>query len=142
MGRVGDTTPVAGFVWVLPEAELERLWQRLQPLAIHKMPLTEPPPRRSRFGSPLVLSRVHWARPEMLVEVRYVEWTPDGCSGILSIWGITTGVCHGGFVVCDRGSSGSCFCNARRLQSISSKSIMAGRRSFISRSTSHVSAGI
>ena len=32
----------------------------------------------SRFGSPLVLSRVHWVRPEMVVEVSYVEWTPDG----------------------------------------------------------------
>jgi bifunctional non-homologous end joining protein LigD len=62
----------------MPEVELERLWQRLQPLAIKKMPLTEPPPRGSLFGSPLVLSRVHWVRPEMVVEVSYVEWTPDG----------------------------------------------------------------
>jgi bifunctional non-homologous end joining protein LigD len=62
----------------LPGAELERLWQRLQPLAIDKMSLSEPPPRGSRFGSPLVLSRVHWVRPEMVVEVSYVEWTPDG----------------------------------------------------------------
>ena len=59
-------------------AELERVWQRLQPLAVVKMPLFEPPPRGSRFGSPLVLSRVHWVRPEMVVEVSYVEWTPDG----------------------------------------------------------------
>ena len=43
----------------MPEAELERLWQRLQFLAIDKMPLAEPPRRGSRFGSPLVLSRVH-----------------------------------------------------------------------------------
>jgi ATP-dependent DNA ligase len=62
----------------MPEAELERLWQRLQPLAIEKMPLAEPPPRRTRFGSPLVLSRVHWVRPEMVVEVSYVERTTDG----------------------------------------------------------------
>jgi ATP-dependent DNA ligase len=61
----------------MPEAELERLWQRLQPLAVEKMPLAIPPPRGSRFGSPLVLSRVHWVRPEMVVEVSYVEWTPD-----------------------------------------------------------------
>ena len=53
----------------MPEAELERLWQRLQPLAIEKMPLAIPPPRGGRFGSPLVLSRVHWVRPEMVVEV-------------------------------------------------------------------------
>ena len=42
------------------------------------MPLSEPPPRGGRFGSPLVLSRVHWVRPEMVVEVSYVEMTPDG----------------------------------------------------------------
>ena len=59
-------------------AELERVWQRLQPLCVDKMPLSEPPPRGSRFGSLLVLSRVHWVRPEMVVEVSYAEWTPDG----------------------------------------------------------------
>jgi hypothetical protein len=46
-------------------AELERLWHRLQPLATPRMPLDKPPPRDSRFGSPLVLSRVHWVRPEL-----------------------------------------------------------------------------
>jgi DNA ligase D-like protein (predicted ligase) len=58
--------------------ELERLWRKLQPLAVDKMPLDEPPPRGSRFGSPLVLSRVHWVRPEMVVEVSYLTWTEDG----------------------------------------------------------------
>jgi bifunctional non-homologous end joining protein LigD len=43
----------------MPGAELERLWQRLQHLMIDRMPLAEPPPRGTRFGSPLVLSRVH-----------------------------------------------------------------------------------
>jgi len=62
----------------MPVAELERLWRRLQPLEIDKMPLAVKPPRGTRFGSPLVLSRVHWVRPEMVVEVSYVEWTPDG----------------------------------------------------------------
>ena len=62
----------------MPVAELERLWRRLQPLEIDKMPLAIPPPRGTRFGSPLVLSRVHWVRPEIVVEVSYVEWTPDG----------------------------------------------------------------
>jgi bifunctional non-homologous end joining protein LigD len=62
----------------MPDAELERLWQGLQPLQVDKMPLSAPPPRGGRFGSPLVLSRVHWVRPEMVVEVSYVEWTPDG----------------------------------------------------------------
>jgi bifunctional non-homologous end joining protein LigD len=62
----------------MPVAELERLWQRLQPLAIDKTPLSVPPPSGSRFGSPLVLSRVHWVRPEMVAEVSYAEWTRDG----------------------------------------------------------------
>jgi DNA ligase D-like protein (predicted ligase) len=62
----------------MPVAELERLYGRLQPLATDRMLLSEPPPRGGRFGSPLVLSRVHWVRPEMVVEVSYAEWTPDG----------------------------------------------------------------
>jgi ATP-dependent DNA ligase len=62
----------------MPGAELERLWQRLHPLAVSRMPLSAPPPRGGRFGSPLVLSRVHWVRPEMVVEVSYAEWTADG----------------------------------------------------------------
>jgi ATP-dependent DNA ligase len=68
-GRVGTGMPVA---------ELERLWQRLKPLAIENAPLAEPQPRGTRFGSPLVLSRVHWVHPEMVVEASYVEWTPEG----------------------------------------------------------------
>jgi ATP-dependent DNA ligase len=59
------------------QAELERLWRRLQPLATAKMPLAVPPPRDSRFGSPLVLSRVHWVQPELVAEVKYLTWTDD-----------------------------------------------------------------
>jgi bifunctional non-homologous end joining protein LigD len=58
-------------------AELERLWRLLQPLAAPDMPLDVPPPRNSRFGSPLVLNRVHWVRPELVVEVKYLTWTDD-----------------------------------------------------------------
>jgi DNA ligase D-like protein (predicted ligase) len=61
----------------IKQAELERLWRRLQPLATDKMPLAVPPPRTSRFGSPLVLSRVHWVRPELVAEVKYLTWTDD-----------------------------------------------------------------
>jgi bifunctional non-homologous end joining protein LigD len=41
------------------------------------MPLAAPPPRNARFGSPLVLSRVHWVRPELVAEVKYLNWTED-----------------------------------------------------------------
>jgi ATP-dependent DNA ligase len=61
----------------IDHAELERLWRLLQPLAASKMPLEVPPPRTSRFGSPLVLSRVHWVRPELVAEVKYLTWTDD-----------------------------------------------------------------
>ncbi|MER9018279.1 non-homologous end-joining DNA ligase [Mesorhizobium sp. M0898] len=58
-------------------AELKRLAGRLGPLRMDRMPLDAPPPRESRFGSPLELSRVHWVRPEMVVEVAYLTWTED-----------------------------------------------------------------
>jgi ATP-dependent DNA ligase len=58
-------------------AELERLWRRLQPFATDKMPLDLPPPRSTCFGPPLVLSRVHWVRPELVAEVKFLTWTQD-----------------------------------------------------------------
>jgi bifunctional non-homologous end joining protein LigD len=58
-------------------AELERLWRLLQPLATPAMPLEVPPPRGTRFGSPLVLSRVRWVRPELVAEVKFLAWTED-----------------------------------------------------------------
>jgi ATP-dependent DNA ligase len=42
------------------------------------MPLEAPPPRTGRFGSTLVLSRVHWVRPELVGEVKFLTWTEEG----------------------------------------------------------------
>jgi ATP-dependent DNA ligase len=67
-GRVGSG---------INRAELARLWHRLQPLAVSQMPLEVPPPRSNRFGSPLVLSRLHWVRPELVAEVKFLTWTDD-----------------------------------------------------------------
>src|SRR3984893_6907217 len=61
----------------ISQAELGRLWRRLQPLATSEIPLEVAPPRSNRFGSPLVPSRVHWVRPELVVEVKYLTWTDD-----------------------------------------------------------------
>jgi bifunctional non-homologous end joining protein LigD len=61
----------------MTEKKLKRLAGILVPLQMQKMPLAEPPPRDSRFGSPLQLSKVHWVRPEMVVEVTYLTWTED-----------------------------------------------------------------
>jgi hypothetical protein len=30
--------------------------------------------RNSHFGSPLALSRVHWVRPELVAEVKFLTW--------------------------------------------------------------------
>jgi len=49
----------------------------LEPLATSKMPLSSPPPRRSRFGGPLALSKVHWVRPELVAEITYLGWTDE-----------------------------------------------------------------
>ena len=51
---------------------------RLDPLARATSPLGVPPPRNTRFGSPLVLSRVHWVEPELVAEITYLTWTADG----------------------------------------------------------------
>lgn len=62
----------------LKTAELLRLRRRLEPIAIDHMALDVPPPRTSRFGSPLVLSRVHWVKPELVAEVTFLTWTDEG----------------------------------------------------------------
>ena len=67
-GRVGTGMPVK----VL--ADLRR---RLEPLARKTSPLSVPPPRSTRFGSPLVLSRVHWVDPKLVAEITYLTWTAD-----------------------------------------------------------------
>jgi ATP-dependent DNA ligase len=68
-GRVGTGMPVK----VL--ADLRR---RVDPLARKTSPLSVPPPRSTRFGSPLVLSRVHWVEPKLVAEITYLTWTADG----------------------------------------------------------------
>lgn len=72
----------------LNTTQLRELGDRLRPLAADRMPLDVPPPRGSRFGSPLVLSRVHWVRPEMVVEVKYLTWTDDNLLRQVSFEGV------------------------------------------------------
>ena len=61
----------------IDHAEFGRLRYRLQPLPTSEMPLDRAPPRSNWFGSRLVLSRVHWVRPELVVEVKCLTWTED-----------------------------------------------------------------
>jgi bifunctional non-homologous end joining protein LigD len=56
---------------------LKDLRRRLDPLRRPKSPLSAPPPRGTRFGSPLVLSRVHWVEPQLVAEITYLTWTAD-----------------------------------------------------------------
>jgi len=62
----------------MTESELRGLLKKLGPLASDKMSVDVPPPKTSRFGKPLVLTRVHWVRPELVAEVTYLTWTADG----------------------------------------------------------------
>jgi bifunctional non-homologous end joining protein LigD len=59
---------------VKPLADLRRL---LDPLARKTSPLGVPS-RGARFGSPLVLSRVHWVEPTLVAEITYLTRTADG----------------------------------------------------------------
>jgi ATP-dependent DNA ligase len=69
------------------ETELKRLAGVLRPLEARQMPLDQPPPRETRFGSPLELSRVHWVRPEVVVEMSYLTWTEGGLLRAVSYQG-------------------------------------------------------
>jgi ATP-dependent DNA ligase len=51
----------------MPDKVLADLRRRLQPLARKTAPLNVLPPRKTRFGSPLVLSRVHWVEPKLVL---------------------------------------------------------------------------
>jgi bifunctional non-homologous end joining protein LigD len=62
----------------MSDATLGVLAARLEPLAVEKMPLAVAPPRKSRFGGTLSLSRVHWVRPELVAKVTFVTWTSGG----------------------------------------------------------------
>ena len=56
---------------------LAMLHERLKPLAIPQMALAVAPPRKTRFGGPLALSKVHWTRPELVAEITYLSWSED-----------------------------------------------------------------
>ncbi len=62
----------------MPDKVLSDLRRRLDLLARASTPLNVPPPRKTRFGSPLVLSRVHWVEPRLVAEITYLTWTADG----------------------------------------------------------------
>ena len=61
----------------MPVRVLADLRRRLDPLARTTSRLSVWPPRPTRFGSPLVLSRVHWVEPKLVAEVTYLTWTAD-----------------------------------------------------------------
>jgi hypothetical protein len=52
--------------------------QKRHPLTRTSSPLSAPPPRKTRFGSPLVLSHVHWVEPQLVAEITYLTCTEDG----------------------------------------------------------------
>jgi ATP-dependent DNA ligase len=69
------------------EGELARLAGLLKPLETSRMPLAAPPSRENRFGSPLELLRVHWIRPEVVVEVDVPDMDGGGLLRAISYQG-------------------------------------------------------
>jgi bifunctional non-homologous end joining protein LigD len=51
--------------------------RRLEPLARKTSPLSVPPPRSTRFGAPLELSRDHRVEPKLVAEITFLTWTAD-----------------------------------------------------------------
>ncbi len=62
----------------MPGKVLADLRRQLEPLARNGSALSAPPARETRFGSPLVLSQVHWVEPQLVTEITYLSWTADG----------------------------------------------------------------
>src|SRR5215472_3438853 len=56
---------------------LKNLWRRPQPLATSNMPLDMPAAARQPVWLAADLDRVHWVRPELVAEVKYLSWTED-----------------------------------------------------------------
>ncbi len=67
-GRVGTRMPIK---------VLGDLRRRLDPLARNISPLSLQPPPSTRFGSPLVLLRVHRVEPKLVAETTYLTWKAD-----------------------------------------------------------------
>jgi bifunctional non-homologous end joining protein LigD len=61
----------------MPVKVLADLRRRLDPIARQTSALNAPPSRKTRFGSPLVLSRVRWVEPRFEAEITYLTWTAD-----------------------------------------------------------------
>jgi len=65
----------------MSEKVLEDLRRHLDPLRRSKSSLSVSLPRSTRFGSPLMLSRVHWVEPKLVAEITYLTWTADDLLG-------------------------------------------------------------
>ncbi len=63
-------------------ASRERLMEKLRPLEIRECPFANLPEARSgRWGEGLTAAKMNecvWVRPELVAEVEFVEWTPEG----------------------------------------------------------------
>jgi DNA ligase D-like protein (predicted ligase) len=72
----------------MSDKTLRQLQERLEPLRTAKTPLDVPPPRTTRYGSPVELARVNWVKPELVCEVRFLTWTADGLLRDVSFEGL------------------------------------------------------
>jgi bifunctional non-homologous end joining protein LigD len=67
----------AGFV---PHVRRD-LFGKLKPLELSKCPFVDLPSGKSRWGGGVTAEEMHemrWVKPELVVQIRFVEWTEDG----------------------------------------------------------------
>ena len=61
----------------MSEKVLRDLRRASGPVGAAEIALRRSAAARTRFGSPLVLSRVHWVEPKLVAEITYLTWTAD-----------------------------------------------------------------
>jgi bifunctional non-homologous end joining protein LigD len=57
------------------------LCARLNPLQVDACPFGDLPTARSQWGGGITapeMKEFRWTRPELVVQIRFTEWTPDG----------------------------------------------------------------
>jgi hypothetical protein len=78
----------------MPVKVLADLRRRLDPLARKTSPLSASPPRSTHFGSPRVLSRVHWVEPRLVASESQASHKPpysDRRRSRTALWGNSPG---------------------------------------------------
>jgi ATP-dependent DNA ligase len=68
----GEATEVSSW-----ETKVKTRTERIARTCFHQTNWILARSAENQFGSPLVLSHVHWDRPQLVAEITYLTWTGD-----------------------------------------------------------------